>query len=87
LASDSLGQQVLTGELLNEGGQTVHIAHVLATFYDNSGKVVWVSDGYVDHALLPGIPEPFAVVVASDLASKVQTYRVTVNKFSWNREQ
>jgi hypothetical protein len=87
LASDSLGQQVLTGELQNEGGQTVHIAHVLATFYNNSGRVVWVSDGYVDHALLPGIPEPFAVAVASDLTSKVQTYRVTVNKFSWGRQQ
>jgi hypothetical protein len=87
LGTDSRGRYVLTGELLNQGGQTVNIPHVLATFYDNSGKVAWVSDGYVDHALLPGIPASFAVAVASDLASKVQTYRVTVNKFSWNREQ
>jgi hypothetical protein len=34
---------MLKGELINESGQTVNIPHVLATFYDNSGKVIWVS--------------------------------------------
>jgi hypothetical protein len=85
LIADDRGHHALAGELLNEGGRTVNIPQVLATFYDNSGKVVWVSDGYVDHALLPGTPEPFAVKVADDLAAKVQTYRVTVNSFSWER--
>jgi hypothetical protein len=39
----------------------------------------------VKRALLPQTPEPFAVELASDLASRVQTYRVSVNQFSWNQ--
>ncbi|HEV3042059.1 MAG TPA: hypothetical protein VHA33_30140 [Candidatus Angelobacter sp.] len=84
---DAKGRTVLKGELLNESGQTVNIPHVLATFYDASGKVIWVGDGYVDRALLPQTPEPFAVEVRDDLASAVQTYRVTVNEYSRNREE
>jgi len=49
--------------------------------------VIWVGDGYVDRALLPQTPEPFAVEVRDDLASAVQTYRVTVNEYSRNREE
>jgi hypothetical protein len=85
LSVDDRGHHELAGELLNEGGMTVNIPQVLATFYDNAGKVAWVSDGYVSRALLPGVPEPFAVSVADDLAAKVQTYRVSVNTFSWSR--
>jgi hypothetical protein len=85
MVASTRGRQILTGELLNESGETVNIPHVLATFYNNSGKVIWVSDGYVDHALLPGVPEPFAVSVAADLATQVQTSRVIVNSFSWNQ--
>lgn len=79
---DARGRTVLRGELLNESGQTVNIPHVLATFYDNSGKVIWVSDGYVDHALLPQTPQPFAVDLRDDLAASVHSYRVTVNQYS-----
>jgi hypothetical protein len=71
----------LSGQLVNESGQVVNIPHVLATFYDNSGKVVWVSDGYVQHALLPQVPEPFTVDVTAEVAPKVQTYRVTINQY------
>lgn len=84
---DAKGRTVLKGELLNESGQTVNIPHVLATFYDASGRVIWVSDGYVDRALLPQTPEPFAVEVRDELASNVQTYRVTVNQYSRNRQE
>jgi hypothetical protein len=59
----------------------VNIPHVLATYYDRSGKVIWVSDGYVDKALLPQTPVPFAVELRDDLASNVQNYRVTVNQY------
>ncbi len=83
LTNNNAGQRELTGELVNQSGQTVNIPHVLATFYDNSGKVVWVSGGYVDRALLPQVPEPFAVSIARDVAPKVQSYRVTVNQYSW----
>ncbi len=64
----------------------VNIPHVLATYYDNAGKVIWVSDGYVDHALLPQTPVPFALDLPTDLASKVQNYRVTVNQYMLNRQ-
>jgi hypothetical protein len=82
---DARGRTVLRGDLLNESGQTVNIPHVLATFYDDSGKVIWVSDGYMDHALLPQTPQPFAVDLRDELAGKVHSYRVTVNQYSLNR--
>ncbi len=86
IEKDMAGRPVLKGELLNESGQTVSIPHVLATFYDNSGKVIWVSDAYSDQALLPQTPQPFSVALRDDLAANVHTYRVTVNQYSLNRE-
>ena len=80
------GRTVLKGELVNQSGQPVNIPHVLATYYDNTGKVVWVSDGYVDRALLPQTPVPFAVDLRDDLAANVQSYRVMVNQYSINRQ-
>ncbi len=79
--TDARGRHVLRGELLDQSGEIVNIPHVLATYYDNSGKVIWVSDAYVDKALLPQIPVPFAVDVRDDLAAKVHNYRVTVNQY------
>ena len=84
--TDSRGRHVLKGELLNETGVTVNIPHVLATYYDNAGKVIWVSDGYVDQALLPQTPVPFAVDLRDDLASNVHNYRVTVNQYMLTSE-
>ena len=85
LETDARGRPVLRGELLNESGQVVNIPHVLATFYDDSGKVVWVSDGYVDHALQPQEPESFAVDLRDGLAQNVHRFRVTVNQYSLDR--
>ena len=79
IEKDQTGRTVLRGELLNESGQTVNIPHVLATFYDSAGQVIWVSDAYSDHALLPQTPQPFSVALRDDLAANVHTYRVTVN--------
>ncbi len=76
-----LGRKVLSGNLLNESGRIVNIAQVLATYYDSNGKVIWVSDGYVDRALLPQTPEPFAVNMPDATVGKVQSYRVTVNHY------
>ena len=87
IASNAHGEAVLQGELINESGRTVNIPHVLATFYDHDGKVIWVGDGYSERALLPQTPEPFAVAVAGDIAPHVQSYRVSVNQFSWNQQQ
>ncbi len=72
---------------MNESGETVNIPHVLATYYDNSGKVIWVSDGYVDKALLPQTPVPFTVALRDDIASNVHNTRVTVNQYSRDRQQ
>lgn len=87
LEQDAGGRRVLRGELTNESGQIVNIPHVLATFYDNQGRVIWVSDGYVDHGLQPQTPVPFSLTLRDDIAPKVQTYRVSVNQYSMNRQQ
>ncbi len=79
---DPLGKNVLSGNLMNQSGQTVNISQVLAVYYDSNGKVIWVSDGYVDQALLPQVPVPFAVDVPDDVAPKVQSYHVLVNHYS-----
>ena len=82
LETDAQGRSVLEGELLNQSGETVNIPHVIASFYDNNGKVVWVSDGYVEQALLPQSSEPFSVEVPKSLAGKVQNFHVVVNQYS-----
>ncbi len=82
LETDAQGRAVLHGDLLNQSGQTVNIPHVIASFYDNNGKVVWVSDGYVEGALLPQASEPFAVEIPKSLAGKVQNFHVVVNQYS-----
>ena len=85
IEKDSRGRTVLRGELVNESGQTVNIPHVLATYYDNNGHVVWVSDGYVDRALVPQVPVPFAVELRNDVAQEVHSSRVTVNEYTLKR--
>jgi hypothetical protein len=72
----------LTGELINQSGQIVNVAHVLGTFYDKSGQVVWVADQYVDKALLPQSPVPFQIHIPEDLARNVVTQRTVVATYS-----
>jgi hypothetical protein len=72
----------LTGQLINQSGQIVNVAHVLGTFYDKSGKVVWVADQYVNQALLPQSPVPFQIHVPEDLARNVATQRTVVSTYS-----
>jgi len=81
IEKDAQGNSVLRGELLNQSGETVNIPHVVASFYDNNGRVIWVSDGYVDRALVPLGSEPFAVEIPRPLASKVQSFHVVVNHY------
>jgi hypothetical protein len=84
LGKNELGRNVLTGNLVNQSGQTVNIAQVVAVYYDSNGKVIWVSDGYVSRALLPQVPVSFAVDLPADVAAKVQSYHVSVNHYSIN---
>ena len=72
----------LTGELSNQSGQVVNVAHVLGTFYDKSGQVVWVADQYVDQALLPQTPVPFQIHIPEDLAKNVSTQRTVIATYS-----
>jgi hypothetical protein len=78
---DALGRKILKGALVNQSGQTANIAQVLAAFYDTSGKVIWVADGYLDQALLPQAPVPFAMDIPDDVAARVQGYHVVVNHY------
>ena len=80
-------QASFSGKLLNQSGQVVNVAHVLGTFYDNTGQLIWVSDGYAERALLPGTPETFAMSVPPDIASKVKTQRAVTTTYSSNRFQ
>ncbi len=73
----------LTGQLTNQSGQIANVAHVLGTFYDKSGQVIWVGDQYVDHALLPQTPVAFNIHIPEDLARKVSTERTVVSTFSF----
>jgi hypothetical protein len=82
LSKDGLNRNVLKGELVNQSGRPVNIAQVLAAYYDDSGNVVWVSDGYVDQALMPQVAVPFAVDIPDDIAARLKNYRVIVNHYS-----
>lgn len=84
IETDPLGRKVLRGKLTNQSGQVVNIPHVLASYYDANGRVIWVSDGYVDQELLPQVPVGFAVDVPDDIAGKVQNYHVVVNYYQNN---
>jgi hypothetical protein len=72
----------MTGQLINQSGQIVNVAHVLGTFYDKDGRVVWVADQYVAQALLPQTPVPFEIHIPEDLARNVNTQRTVVATYS-----
>jgi hypothetical protein len=71
----------LTGQVINQSGKVVNVAHVLGTFYDNSGHVVWVADQYIDRALLPQTPSDFDIRIPEDLARKISTERTVVASY------
>src|SRR5580698_10053630 len=80
-------QPSLSGKLRNQSGEIVNVAHVLGTFYDSSGQLIWVSDGYVDRALLPDTPASFTMFVPPDIASKTKTERAVTTAYLSNRFQ
>ena len=72
----------LTGKLIDQSGQVVNVAHVLGTFYDKDGKLVWVADQYVNRALLPQTPVPFTISIPPDIAGQVSSVRAVVATYS-----
>ncbi len=77
----------LSGELVNQSGQAVNVAHVLGTFYDKGGQLIWVSDQYIDRALLPQVPVSFAIPVPADIVTKVSSERAVTTTYSSGRLQ
>jgi len=77
----------LTGDRMNQSGQVVNVAHVIGTFYDASGQIVWVADQYPNRALLPQTPVPFTIALPADVSSKVGSYRVVASAYSSSRFQ
>lgn len=77
----------LTGQLINQSGQVVNVAHVLGTFYDKSGQVVWVADQYLDRALVPQTPAPFNIHIPEDLAKNISSERTVVASYSVGGDQ
>ena len=77
----------LTGQLINQSGQIVNVAHVLGTFYDKSGQVIWVADQYVDQALSPQTPVPCEIHIPQDLARSVSSQRTVVATYSFGGSQ
>ena len=84
---NSVPDASLTGNLLNQSGENANVAHVLGTFYDQSGQVIWVGDEYVDHALLPQTPVAFNIHIPEDLARKVSSERTTVATYEFGGVQ
>jgi hypothetical protein len=75
----------LSGKLVNHSGQVVNVAHVLGTFYDKNGQLVWVADQYVDRALLPQTPVPFVMTLPADIARSVNSQRAIATTFGSGR--
>jgi hypothetical protein len=71
----------LTGQLVNQSGQIANVAHVLGTFYDQNGNLVWVADQYVDQALLPQTPVAFNIHIPEDLAHKISSQRTVISTY------
>jgi hypothetical protein len=77
----------LSGKLVNQSGQVVTVAHVLGTFYDKRGQLVWVADQYVDRALLPQAPVSFSMSLPADVASNISTERAITTTYTSGRFQ
>lgn len=71
----------LSGQLSDQSGETVNVAHVLSTFYDKNGQVVWVAGQYIDRALLPQIPVNFDIPIPEDLAKNIASQRTIVASY------
>jgi hypothetical protein len=71
-----------TGQLVDQSGQVVNVAHVLGTFYDKGGQLVWVADQYLDRALLPQTPVPFTIPIPPDIARQVSTVRAVTSTYT-----
>lgn len=77
----------LSGNLVNQSGQVVNVVHVIGTFYDNKGQIIWVADEYPNRALLPETPERFLISLPADVSNRVTSYHVVTSTYSASRFQ
>ena len=68
----------LTGQLENQSGQIVNVAHIITSFYNQTGQVVWIADEYTNRALMPQTPVPFRIPIPEDLAHSISSERTVV---------
>lgn len=57
------GEWIVRGELFNTGLREATIPHLLLTYYDEAGRVLWVDHAYVEDAVRPRRTAPFTVTL------------------------
>lgn len=72
----------LTGQISDQSGQVVNFAHVLSTFYDSNGNIIWVAGVYISRALPPKTPVNFRIPVPPDLAKQINRERTIVATYT-----
>lgn len=77
----------VTGQLANQSGQIVNVAHVLTAFYNETGQIVWVAGQYVNQALLSQTPVPFQIHIPGDIARNISSQRTVVATYSFDGVQ
>jgi hypothetical protein len=55
------GQLVLSGEVINHDLRGATIPHLLITFYDAAGEVMWVDNAYLPLSIRPQYSQPFTL--------------------------
>jgi hypothetical protein len=71
-----------TAQVSNQSGEPVNVAHVLTTFYDKNGQIVWVTGHYMDRALQPQTPVDFTISLPEDLGKNIASQRTVVASYS-----
>ena len=60
---DANGQLHLVGMLYNGGTTEATVPHILVTYYNSQGEVMWVDSYYIEQAVEPEHTEPFDIVL------------------------
>lgn len=75
---DSIGWMHVVGEIKNIGTETANYVKVIATFYDEAGKVVAAEFTFSDPSdIEPGQKAPFEILLSDERASYAASYELT----------
>lgn len=76
--TDSIGWMHVVGEIKNIGSGTANYVKVIATFYDETGKVVAAEFAYSNPSdIEPGQKAPFEILLSDERAPYVASYELT----------